>query len=131
LIHNNEKLTTSQKLHHLKSSLKGDAASSLKHLSVSDANYEPAWEELKRKYDKKNIIIHIENIMEQKTLTHFSAVHIKRLTNTTSESIRALACLEAMKSWDNILIYVISNKMDPEPKQLWARRIASVDEPTY
>jgi hypothetical protein len=82
LIHNNEKLTTNQKLHHLKISLKGDAASSLKHLSVSDANYEPVWEELKRKYDKKNIIIqsHIENIMEQKTLTHCSAAHIKRLT---------------------------------------------------
>jgi hypothetical protein len=104
LIYNNEKLTTSQKLHHLKLPLKGDAASSQKHLSVSDANYEPAWEELKRKYDKKN---------------------------TTSESIRALACLEAMKTWDNILIYVIFNKMDPEPKQLWARRIASDDEPTY
>jgi hypothetical protein len=63
LIYNIEKLTTSQKLHHLKSSLKGDAASSLKHLSVSDANYEPAWEELKRKYDFKNIIIqsHIDS----------------------------------------------------------------------
>jgi hypothetical protein len=41
LIHNNEKLTTSQKLHHLKSSLKGDAASSLKHLSVNVGSYEP------------------------------------------------------------------------------------------
>jgi hypothetical protein len=76
--------------------LKGDAVSSLKHLSVSDANFKPAWEELKRKYDKKNIIIqsHIENIMEQKTLIHFSAVHIKRLTNTTQESVRVLAGLK-------------------------------------
>jgi hypothetical protein len=63
LIHNNEKLPTSQKLHRLKSSLKGDAASSLKHLCVSDATYEPTWEELKRKYDNKNIIIqsHIDS----------------------------------------------------------------------
>jgi hypothetical protein len=76
--------------------LKGDAVSSLKHLSVSNANLKPAWEELKRKYDKKNIIIqsHIENIMEQKTLINFSAVHIKRLTNTTQESIRVLAGLK-------------------------------------
>jgi hypothetical protein len=29
------------------------------------------------------------------------------------------------------LHYVISNKMDPESKQLWARRIASADEPIY
>jgi hypothetical protein len=43
--------------------------------------------------------------MKQKTLTHFSAVHIY----TTSEAVRALACLEAMKTWDNILIYVTSN----------------------
>jgi hypothetical protein len=72
--------------------LKGDAVSSLKHLCVSDANYKPAGEELKQKYDKKNIIIqsHIGNIMEQKTLTHISAVHIKQLTNTTSESVHAL-----------------------------------------
>jgi hypothetical protein len=64
--------------------------------------------------------------MEQKTLTHLSAVHIKRLINTTSESVRALICLEAMKTWDNILISVISNKMDPESKKLLAQRIASV-----
>jgi hypothetical protein len=73
--------------------LKGDAVSSLKHLSVSDANYEPAWAELKRKYEKKNIIIQ-SHIMEQKTLIHFSAVHIKRLTNTTQESVRVLAGLK-------------------------------------
>jgi hypothetical protein len=36
-----------------------------------------------------------------------------------------------METWNNILIYVISNKMDPECNQLWARRIASVEEPTY
>jgi hypothetical protein len=65
--------------------------------------------------------------MEQKTLT----VHIKILTNTTSESVHALACLEAINTWDNILIYVISNKMYPEYKQLWARRKAAVEEPTY
>jgi hypothetical protein len=55
--------------------------------------------------------------MEQKTLTHFSALRIKRLSNTTSETVHALACLEAMKTWDSILIYVISNKMDPKSKQ--------------
>jgi hypothetical protein len=36
-----------------------------------------------------------------------------------------------MKTRGSILIYVISNKMDPESKQLWARRIAAVEEPTY
>jgi hypothetical protein len=43
----------------------------------------------------------------------------------------ALVYLEAMKTWYNILIYVISNKMDPESKQLWARRISAVEEPSY
>jgi hypothetical protein len=36
-----------------------------------------------------------------------------------------------METWDKILIYVISNKMDPESKQLCAQRIAAVEEPTY
>jgi hypothetical protein len=49
-------------------------------------------------------------------------------TTQISESVRTLTCLEAMKTWDNILIYVISNKMYPESKQLWARRIALVEE---
>jgi hypothetical protein len=35
-----------------------------------------------------------------------------------------------MKTWDNILISVISNKMDPESKKLLARRIASAEELT-
>jgi DNA-binding sugar fermentation-stimulating protein len=68
--------------------------------------------------------------MEQKTLTHFSAIHIKRLTNTTSESVHALACLEAINTWDHVLIFLISNKMDPEFKQLWTARIPAVEN-TY
>jgi hypothetical protein len=119
--------------------LKGDAASSLKHLSVSDANDEPVWEELKRKYDKKNIIIqsHIENIMEQKTLTLFSAVHIKRLTNTTSESVHASACLEAMNTWDNILVPICVKLTDIEDIDvltpdhfLPVDRLMAIKEPT-
>jgi hypothetical protein len=97
--------------------LKGDAASSLKHFSVSDGIYEPACKELKQKYHKKNIIIqsHFENNMKQKSLTHFSVVHIKQLTNITSESVRTLVCLEAMKTWNNILIYVILIKWIQNP----------------
>jgi hypothetical protein len=45
--------------------------------------------------------------MEQKTLTHFSAFHIKRLSNTTSKkqkkkTIRALACLENLGQHSNV-----------------------------
>jgi Protein of unknown function (DUF1759) len=74
LIHNNPKLTPSQKLQHLKGALKGEAASSLQQFNVSDANYEPAWEELKRRFDKKSLIVqsHIRAIIEQPAITNFS-----------------------------------------------------------
>ncbi|CAH2088456.1 unnamed protein product [Euphydryas editha] len=53
LIHNNISLSAVQKLLYLKSTLTGEPATLLRNLSIEEANYEEAWEKLKRRYNNK------------------------------------------------------------------------------
>ena len=52
-VHNVESYTNSQKFQLLKRYLDGEAASLVRHLSITDANYEEALTRLKDRYDKK------------------------------------------------------------------------------
>ncbi|XP_059047800.1 uncharacterized protein LOC131843203 [Achroia grisella] len=56
LIHRNSALMDVQKLHYLKSSLSGEAATLLKHIPISEANYEDAWVILQKRYNNKRFI---------------------------------------------------------------------------
>lgn len=57
LVHTNTKLTSVQKLYHLKSCLTGDAEKLLRHTPITDADYDPAWKKLQERYDNKRILV--------------------------------------------------------------------------
>ncbi|CAB0040608.1 unnamed protein product [Trichogramma brassicae] len=51
LVHNDPRLTDVERLHYLKSSVKGDAATAIQGFEVTAQNYESAWEALLSRYD--------------------------------------------------------------------------------
>ncbi|XP_045446913.1 uncharacterized protein LOC123655122 [Melitaea cinxia] len=53
LIHNNHSLSAVQKLHYLKSSLKGEAEMLLRSLLTTEVKYTEAWDQLVRRYNNK------------------------------------------------------------------------------
>ena len=55
-VDSNSTLTNSQKLQYLKASLTGDAAKLLSSFTVTDNNYEPALDVLKKRYDNPRMI---------------------------------------------------------------------------
>jgi len=57
LIHENERLSKVQKLHYLKLNLYGEAETLLKQYTVTEANYEAAWQILQDRYCNKRILI--------------------------------------------------------------------------
>ncbi|XP_062537794.1 uncharacterized protein LOC134206120 [Armigeres subalbatus] len=58
MVDQNPSLRDSQKLYFLKTNLSGEAASLISHLKIEDANYAPALEKLKSRYDKPLEIAH-------------------------------------------------------------------------
>lgn len=133
LIHDNKNLSNAQKLQFLKSSLKGEACSSLKHLTICDANYVEAWNVLSEKYNKPKYIInaHLKTIVEY-PLIQCNAMSLRKFSNTITESIRALKALDLpTQSWDCWLIFILFNKLDADSKQLWARETANEEYSTF
>ena len=57
LIINNDSLSNASRLHYPKTLLTGDATHMIKHITLSDANFEPAWDLIKKCFDKKRTVI--------------------------------------------------------------------------
>lgn len=136
LVVNNPTLSDVNKLHHLKSSLSGDAALVLNQFTVEAANFDPAWTLLQRRYANKRMLInaHLCNLFAQPKV-HNDSDAIRRLFDNSVESVTALKKLLADddgKLFDTILIYMLSQRMDGKSIEVWEQsRSAQEAFPTF
>ncbi|XP_067124155.1 uncharacterized protein [Centruroides vittatus] len=132
IVHNNATLTNAQKLHYLKSVLKGEAEQH--SIEVSDGNYTEAWKILQDRYENERQIInsHLKALFQQPRARTDSASEIKRLLDTTVKHVRALAVLKLPTDhWDDILVYTLSNKLDDETRKQWELKATTTTFPTF
>nr|XP_029729214.1 uncharacterized protein LOC109404959 [Aedes albopictus] len=129
LVHQNPTLKDSQKLYFLKTNLAGEAAFLISHLKIEDANYQPALTKLKSRYDKPREIAnqHIKRFLAQPTLTSPSSHGLRSLHDVSDEVIRALHAMNR-EDRDTWLLFILSEKVDPDTKQLWCQKMAEMDE---
>lgn len=137
LIHYNKTLSKVNKLHLLKQNLKGEAASLLKHIPVTESNYESAWLKLKDRYSNKRVIInsYLQRLMSLKTITNENSVFIKNLLDSTTECLSGLNGIGVnTESWDPIIIYLLTSKLDTETLRGWEQEISKYESerlPTF
>lgn len=108
LIHDNEHLSRVQKLHYLKSNLSGEPEVLLRNFSITDANYDEAWNQLIKRYNNtrfnSNAIMKI--LFTQKPVHTESARLIKQLVDTTSTCLKALKNMGMQTdTWDMVTTY--------------------------
>ncbi|XP_055543010.1 uncharacterized protein LOC129728587 [Wyeomyia smithii] len=129
LVEQNPTLKDSQKLYFLKTNLAGEAASLISHLKIEDANYKPALEKLASRYDKPREIAskHIQRFLSQPPLSFASASGLRALHDVSDEVLRALKAM-AREDRDTWLLFILSEKVDPDTKQLWCQKIAEMKE---
>ena len=128
LVHNNARLSPCEKLQYLKQSLTGNAQGVLANVTISDANYEQAYEQLVNTFDKKDVLIdaHLQTIMDQAKLNTATASNLQTLINSINEAVRALKALGMpTQHWDRWLVFILASKLDNESNQLWLRDCAS------
>ncbi|XP_055910779.1 uncharacterized protein LOC129945147 [Eupeodes corollae] len=117
-------VTGIEKMEYLLSRLKGDALSLVSHLPRSNENFSIAWKLLGEHYEKPNFIMvaHLDNIFDQPVIKSGSLCELKRLFSTTIENMNALRTLKLpVDSWDTLLVYTLTRKLDSENKLLWIR----------
>lgn len=122
LIHENSVLDSVQKLHYLKASLEGSALQCVQGISFSGENYEIAWKILCERYDNKRLMIHnhIKTMFNIPNLKPDSPWALRNSVDLLSRNLRSLETMEVKtESWDPLIIYLVSNKMDQDTISQW------------
>ncbi|XP_047028789.1 uncharacterized protein LOC124636671 [Helicoverpa zea] len=116
-IHNNNGISNAQKMQYLKGKLRGEAERLIQHLTISAENYETARDLLMHRYNNTQILFtnQVEIFLSQPSVHRQSSFELKRLYDTTMESIHAIHNLGVdTTSWDPLIVHLICKKLDPE-----------------
>lgn len=131
-VHDNTGLTGAQKLQYLKASVKGDAAILLQSVSITNDNYEQAWELLNNRYQNRREIVTatLKRLVNHPAMRSESPAELRKLVDTTMECIRSLKVMKVpVEHWDIIISFLIVDRLDRESKQQWELNIKSGEIP--
>lgn len=132
IITNNNKLSNIEKFQYLKSSLSGDAADAIESLELSDENFQIAWDILENRYDKLRVIVqsHIQSILEIQPIKKENYTELRQLLNVTTKHMNALKALKRpVDSWDDLVVHILGNKLDPVTFRDWEDTLSGHDLP--
>lgn len=130
LIHENQDLSGIQKMQYLLSVLLKEPLSLIKHLQLSEQNYEVARTLLRERYENKRLIAdkYLEGILNLTNLGQQNPNGLRKLVNTLKENTQALKALGFnVNSWSFMLLHIISRKL---PSDLRSRFELSLSSPT-
>lgn len=136
LIHNNVELDDVQRLHYLKTLLAGEAMQLIRHIPITQDNYEKCWDMLRSRYDNKRFMSNciFKRLFQQRNILVESASGLKQLLDVTTDCLHELSNLGIdISTWDVIIIYIISLKLDVETRKQWELHVnqSSEDLPSF
>ena len=128
-------LSEVDKLHYLKTCLKGEAAGHLKNYSTTEDNFTLAWESLKGRYQNKRKLVRAQLT----TLTGLAPVkkesssELKRLLYDTVAVVGALDNLgRPVTNATDWLVHITVERMDSQSRREWETSLGTSDEvPTF
>lgn len=127
-------LSGAQKLQYLKSFVEGEAAQVLRPYSVADGNYRVAWAALDARYNNTRLLVqaHFRRLFGQPVINSESTAHLRQLIDTTSECVQSLRSHELpTDQWDAVLVYIMTQRLDPETHKQWEVSLADNELPTF
>ncbi|XP_015118964.1 uncharacterized protein LOC107042432 [Diachasma alloeum] len=123
-----------EKMVRLNGSLKGEPLNMISNLTVTDDNFEIAWNKLVKHYDNRRLIIaaHIDKILELKPVVDDPAKGLSNLSNIITQALDALRALDApVDHWDLIVGRIARRCIDLDTKKAWEVHLGgSRDPPT-
>lgn len=134
MVIDNASLTNAQRMQMLKMNLKDEAERLIDDLSVSDANFDSAWQRLLERYDNRRVVVgkHLHKLSTQQAIKS-EAKALKKLLDTTDQTLLALKNLNRpVESWDDWIVFMIAQKFSDDIRKDWERKIGNATElPTW
>ena len=122
LIANDPELEDVERLHYLKSFLRGDAANLVKNIPVTTDNYDRAWTRLKSYYDNTRNLIQqcLDSFLQLKPMTVESPHALKQLRDGATETIETLEGLGRPAGFMNdFMVHLTVQRFDPVTRRDW------------
>nr|CAI5863146.1 unnamed protein product [Callosobruchus analis] len=133
MVHSNTKLSNVQRFHYLRSSLSGNAKRVISSLSLSDSNYDIAWDRLCKRYNNKRLLVynHIKAIHEIPHINRESSEELRKIIDTTKIHLESLKALGLdISNWDILMIFYLANKLDKYTFKEWEKFKIQSELPT-
>lgn len=133
-MHESEDLPSVQKFHLLKNALRGQVASVISGLNASEENYLVAWNLLQTRCNKPRQIVyaHIKSLYELPEATGDSPSSLRVLAESAQMHVNALLSLkQPVQTWDTILVYILTKKLDKGTRRAWDRTLEDDQMPGF
>lgn len=128
----NTALSPVEKLCYLKSFVTGNAELQLRNLGLAGDNFQTAWDGLVAYYDNKRGLVNsaLDILVNGKPLVKDSVSSIEELYAQVTQSLGALEALgRPVDTWDDIVVYLVSQKFDRDTMQEWERTLGASTTP--
>lgn len=122
LIHENERITQTQKFHYLKRSLTGSAERVLSGWQITGENYDQAYNTLINVFENnyRIIIAHLEELMQLEQSKYETIESMRKLIDTTNRVLRQLSVTNCpVDQWNHIMVYIVIARMAPKTLEVW------------
>jgi len=133
LVHRCSHIEPINKFHYLRSSLDGAAARCISCIDFCSDNYEIAWDTLCSRFENKNVMVHnyIKALFDVKLNNVNSHLAFRDLIDNLTKNLKCLKKLGIeTNTWDHIIIYLVTSKMDSSIVREWEKQDFSSDLPT-
>ncbi|XP_011858926.1 PREDICTED: uncharacterized protein LOC105556442, partial [Vollenhovia emeryi] len=130
LVHEVPKFADVTTLQFLKSCLKGPAAELIRDVKTTNANYVSTWSTLKARYHNPRLILakYLTSLLQLQHLKKESAVGLRAFTDEATRIVRALTNMRLpVTHWDQWLVHILAEKLDPESRRLWEAELSAKD----
>ncbi|XP_029053971.2 uncharacterized protein LOC123988478 [Osmia bicornis bicornis] len=133
LIHVQPGLSRIQKLHYLKLSLSGRAEDAIAAFTITEDNYDAAWNHLSEIYDNKRALVlrHAALLRDTPAMSDDSSEAIRDLANHMQLHIRSLQALGRSREdiANDLLSSIVISKMGPDTRRTWERTLNNTEVP--
>ncbi|KAI9579060.1 hypothetical protein GQX74_005943 [Glossina fuscipes] len=98
------------------------AKAAIAGIKIIAENYEKILQRLKDRFENKKIIgkQHIKQIFEHPKIIHANAAGLRELIDTMNNHLIGLKNINRpVESWDDLMVYLITSKLDPDTLNKW------------
>ncbi|XP_070515871.1 uncharacterized protein [Cardiocondyla obscurior] len=125
-------LSPVERLHFLKTSLKGEAELLIRHVPVTNANFERSWKLVTDYYDKPRHLVraYLDNFLAVPKLKRESAEDLRQLFHTLRSTVNSLESIgRPISSSEDLFVHLAVNLLDPQTRREWEQTINESNTP--